>query len=214
MIPPLVLAAKPGSKVLDLTAAPGSKTTQLAALMQNQGFILANEINAIRAERLKFNIEKQGVTIAEVRVGDGKRLEETYEEYFDSVLLDAPCSGEGLFLASEPKTYRFWSARKVRELAAEQKKLLRTALWALKPGGTLVYSTCTLAREENEAVLDWAFERYGPALKAEPITLQIPGAEPGLATEKSGQAQSRNYLRIYPSTLMEGFFVAKLRKIK
>jgi NOL1/NOP2/sun family putative RNA methylase len=214
MIPPLVLDPKPGAQVLDLTAAPGSKTTQLAALMQNQGGILANEINAIRVERLEYNIAKQGATIVKVRHGDGKRLEENWHQYFDAVLLDAPCSGEGLFLSSDPKTYRFWNPRKVRELAAEQKKLLRTALWALKPGGSIVYSTCTLAREENEAVLDWAFEKYGSELKAEPINLPVPGAEPGLAMGESGTLNYRNYLRIYPSPLMEGFFVAKLRKQK
>jgi NOL1/NOP2/sun family putative RNA methylase len=214
MIPPLVLSPKPGEKVLDLTAAPGSKSTQLAALMQNQGLILANEINALRVERLKYNIEKQGVTIANVRHGDGKRLEENWDQFFDAVLLDAPCGGEGLFLACDPKTYRFWSAKRVRELAAEQKKLLRTALWALKPSGRIVYSTCTLAREENEAVLDWALEKYGPELKPEPINLPIPSAEPGLAMGESDTLNSRNYLRIYPSPLMEGFFIAKLRKGK
>lgn len=212
MIPPLVLDPKPGAKVLDLTAAPGSKSTQMAALMQNRGLILANEINEIRAERLKYNIEKQGVSIATVRHGDGKRLEENYGEYFDYVLLDAPCSGEGLFQLKDPKTYRFWSLKKVREFAVEQKKLLRTAIWALKPGGSLVYSTCTLSREENEDVLDWALTKYENDLNVESISLQIPGGEPGLAKENSSNSNNRNYLRIYPSTLMEGFFVAKLRK--
>lgn len=214
MIPPLALGPKPGEKVLDLTAAPGSKSTQMAALMQNQGFILANEINEIRAERLKFNLEKQGVTIATVRLGDGKRLDENFEQYFDSVLLDAPCGGEGLFLLNDPKTYRFWSGKKVRELSGEQKKLLRTALWALKPGGTMVYSTCTLAREENEAALDWSFERYANNLKSEPVNIPVPGAEPGFETEGPSNSHRQNFMRIYPSGLMEGFFVAKLRKIK
>jgi NOL1/NOP2/sun family putative RNA methylase len=214
MIPPLVLDPKPGEQVLDLTAAPGSKSTQFAALMKNQGLILANEINEIRVERLVYNIEKQGATIVQVRHGDGKRLEENWHQYFDAVLLDAPCSGEGLFLSCEPKTYRFWNPKKVRELAAEQKKLMRTALWALKPGGSIVYSTCTLAHTENEAVLDWAFEKYGSELKAEKINLPIPGAESGLKVGESGSLNYKNYLRIYPSPLMEGFFVAKLRKVK
>lgn len=213
MIPPLALSPRPGQKVLDLTAAPGSKSTQLAAIMQNQGFILANEINALRVERLKFNIEKQGASIIEVRHGDGKRLEENWHQSFDGVLLDAPCSGEGLFLSCDPRTYRFWNPKKVREAAAEQRKLLRTALWALKPGGSLVYSTCTLAREENEAVLDWAKEKYGPELKIENVNLAIPGAEQGLEAANPGNfSNSHNFLRIYPTPLMEGFFVAKLRK--
>ncbi|HBE79879.1 MAG TPA: hypothetical protein DDW65_19185 [Firmicutes bacterium] len=213
MIPPLVLDPKPGQRVLDLTAAPGSKSTQLAALMQNQGFILANEVNALRVERLKYNIEKQSATSIEVRHGDGKHLEETWHQYFDAVLLDAPCSGEGLFLACDPKTYRFWNPKKVRELASEQKKLLRTALWALKPGGCLVYSTCTLATTENELVLDWAFSKYASELTAESIGLTISGSESGLAIGESGHEHCRKYLRIYPSQLMEGFFVAKLRKL-
>jgi NOL1/NOP2/sun family putative RNA methylase len=212
MISPLALKPKPGEKVLDLTAAPGSKSTQLAALMQNQGFILANEINELRMERLRYNVEKQGAAIIKVRHGDGKRLEENWAQFFDAVLLDAPCSGEGLFLACNPKTYRFWSAKRVREQAAEQKKLFRTALWALKPGGRIVYSTCTLTKEENEMILNWALEKYGQDLQSERINLQIPGAEPGLEVEGYGKFNSRNYLRIYPSLLMEGFFVSKLRK--
>jgi 16S rRNA (cytosine1407-C5)-methyltransferase len=214
MVPPLALNPKPGQQVLDLTAAPGSKSTQLAALMQNQGFILANEINELRVERLKFNIEKQGAAIIEVRHGDGKRLEENWQEYFDAVLLDAPCSGEGLFLACEPKSYRFWNPKRVRELATEQKKLLRTALWALKPGGILIYSTCTLSSAENEEVLNWALEKYDPELKVEPLALNIPGAGPGLTVGEFSKLHSQKYLRIYPTQLMEGFFVAKLRKGK
>ncbi len=214
MLPPLVLNPKPGEKVLDLTAAPGSKSTQLAALMNNQGFILANEINELRVERLKYNIDKQGATIIQIRHGDGKRLEENYHEYFDAVLLDAPCSGEGLFLACDPKTYRFWNPKKVRELAGEQKKLLRTALWALKPGGTLIYSTCTLSISENEAVLDWALEKYGAELNVEPIGEyhSIPGAGPGIAAGDFSKPYSKKYLRLYPTQFLEGFFVAKLRK--
>ncbi len=216
MIPPLVLDPKPGERVLDLTAAPGSKSTQLAALMNNQGFILANEINELRVERLKYNSEKQGASIIQVRHGDGKRLEENYDQYFDAVLLDAPCSGEGLFLACDPKTYRFWNPKRVRELASEQKKLLRTALWALKPGGTLIYSTCTLSSSENELVLDWALEKYGSELSVEAINEypSIPGRGPGIAVGDFSKPHSKKYLRLDPSQVMEGFFVAKLRKGK
>ncbi len=216
MLPPLVLDPKPGERVLDLTAAPGSKSTQLAALMNNQGFILANEINELRVERLKYNSEKQGASIIQVRHGDGKRLEENYDQYFDAVLLDAPCSGEGLFLACDPKTYRFWNPKRVRELAGEQKKLLRTALWALKPGGTLIYSTCTLSTSENELVLDWALEKYGSELSVEAITEypSIPGRGPGIAVGDFSKPHSQKYLRLDPNQVMEGFFVAKLRKGK
>jgi 16S rRNA (cytosine1407-C5)-methyltransferase len=214
MLPPLILHPKPGERVLDLTAAPGSKSTQLAALMSNQGFILANEINELRVERLKYNIDKQGASMIQVRHGDGKRLEEKYQDFFDAVLLDAPCSGEGLFLACDPKTYRFWNPKKVRELSGEQKKLLRTALWALKPGGMLVYSTCTLSGSENEFVLDWALEKYGSDLEVETIDeyRSISGAGPGIAVGDFSKPHSQKYLRLYPTPFLEGFFVAKLHK--
>jgi len=208
MIPPLILDPKPGQKILDLTAAPGSKSTQLAALMQNQGELLANELNEIRAERLKFNVDRQGASMIQVRHGDGKHLEAAYEGAFDAVLLDAPCSGEGLFLVDESRTYRGWSMKKVRELAAEQKKLFRTAWWALKPGGTMVYSTCTLAKEENEGVLEWALAQY-PELKLINLPLHLP--QHLLDLTKLSQPQQSS-LRIYPSLLMEGFFVARFQK--
>lgn len=210
MIPPLVVAPRLGSKVLDLTAAPGGKSTQLAALMDNDGFILANELNGIRAERLKFNVERQGASMVEVRVGDGKRLEEQWGSFFDAVLLDAPCSGVGLFALGNSQTYRYWSMRTVNQLANEQKKLLRTALWALKPGGTLVYSTCTLMRQENEAIVNWAAEKYAEFLTVEQVDLKITGAHTlEVRFENGGKG-----LTILPSELYEGFFVAKMRKVK
>ena len=109
MIPPLVLNPKENEKVLDLTAAPGSKTTQMAAMMNNKGYILANELDALRCERLKYNVEKQGAAIVTVNNGRGEVIGKKYEAVFDKVLLDAPCSGEGRFLATDARTYRSWS---------------------------------------------------------------------------------------------------------
>ncbi|HOP73946.1 MAG TPA: RsmB/NOP family class I SAM-dependent RNA methyltransferase [Bacillota bacterium] len=213
MIPPLVLKPQPGTKILDLTAAPGSKTTQMATLMKNTGFILANEINGIRAERLRFNVERQGATIIQVRQGDGKRLEPEWHEYFDAVLLDAPCSGVGLFQLDAPQTYRGWSSRQVRELAKEQKKLLESAFWALKPGGVLVYSTCTLLREENEAVLEWILKKLDGTITLENLNFSLTGAEQVQRLSKPA-GQMVYVLTVIPSALYEGFFVAKLRKIR
>lgn len=209
MIPPLVLAPEPGMKLLDLTAAPGSKTTQLAAFMKNEGYILANELNQIRAERLKFNIERQGASIVEVRVGDGKRPEPYWNEFFDAVLLDAPCSGVGLFEMGHSQTYRGWSLRTVNQLAKEQRKLIETAFRALKPGGILVYSTCTLMREENEANIAWALERFGSQVSLEKIDLIMANA---VTQPVKIDNQSNSALRIIPTELYEGFFIAKLRK--
>jgi NOL1/NOP2/sun family putative RNA methylase len=211
MIPPLVLKAVPGSRILDLTAAPGSKSTQMAALMGNDGFILANELNLIRAERLKFNVERQGAAIVAVRRGDGKRPDPKWERQFDAVLLDAPCSGVGLFLMDNPQTYRSWSSRLVSQLVKEQRKLMEAAFRALKPGGTLVYSTCSLIREENEANAAWLLERYGDALSLEKPDFNLTGAENLQRFETIGQSQG-NTLTIIPSAWYEGFFVAKFRK--
>lgn len=209
MVPPLILDPRPGMKVLDLTAAPGSKSTQLAALMNNEGYILANELNPIRADRLKFNIERQGATIVEVRVGDGKRPEPHWIEFFDAVLLDAPCSGVGLFAMDNSRTYRGWSLRTVNQLVKEQKKLMGTAFRALKPGGVLVYSTCTLMREENEANIAWALERFSPHVSLEKIDLIMANATTQPIRFNN---QSNSALTIIPTELYEGFFIAKLRK--
>ena len=158
MVPPIVLNPKENEKVLDLTAAPGSKTTQMAVMMKNNGCILANELDKLRCERLKYNIEKQGAKIVEVNNGRGELIGKQYEGYFDKVLLDAPCSGEGRFLANDAKTYRGWSEKTLKELVKVQKKLFKSAYQALRAGGEMVYSTCTLNREENEEILEWALQ--------------------------------------------------------
>lgn len=205
MIPPVVLSPKPGQRVLDLTAAPGGKSTQMASLMGNDGFLLANELNAIRAERLKFNVERQGASIIEVRVGDGKRLEDKWKGYFDAVLLDAPCSGVGLFSVDNSMTYRGWSIKRLTAYAKDQRKLFESAFNALKPGGTMVYSTCTLMHEENQDVIHWAMETFGESLMMVKVGLELIGAD----TVKSGQDGA---LTVLPSELYEGFFVAKFQK--
>lgn len=208
MIPPLVLAPKSGDKVLDLTAAPGSKTTQLAALMKNTGEIIANELDTIRFERLKYNIEKQGATIVKSINSRGEKLGEKYPEYFDKVLLDVPCSGEGRFIINEPKTYRDWSMKKVNSLVKLQKKLLTSAYKALKKNGVMVYSTCTINKFENELILDWGIKNLG--LKIVDINLAIKDSIHG-DNERLDKSIDKS-MKILPSKSMEGFFIAKLKK--
>lgn len=215
MIPPLALDPRPGEKVLDMAAAPGSKTTQMAMMMQNSGYILANDANELRVERLKYNVALQGASIVEVSLQDGRTLGGKYPEQFDRVLLDVPCSGEGLFLAGDPRTSRHWSPKEVGRLASLQKKLFSSAFQALKPGGTLVYSTCTLSPEENEMVVDWALGEFAGRLKVAAIPLRIPGARAGgkdfgAATRLRPDVEKA--LRIFPSKLMEGFFICRLKK--
>ncbi len=204
MVPPLVLSPKPGEKVLDLTAAPGSKTTQMAAMMENTGSILANELDKIRCERLQYNATMQGASIVTVNNNYGERIGSQYPEAFEKVLLDTPCSGEGRFVATDAKTYRSWSKRKVKELVKIQKKLFKSAYEALKPNGIMVYSTCTLNLEENEKILEWALEQFN--LKLLDIKLELKEVQQG-QTENTKQA-----VKILPSKMMEGFFVTKLLK--
>lgn len=209
MIPPLVLNPDPGEKVLDLTAAPGSKTTQLSALMNNTGYILANELDKIRYERLKFNIEAQGAEIVETINGRGEKLGDNYSEYFDKVLLDTPCSGEGRFIVNSLATYRDWSVKRVKELTKIQKKLFESAYKVLKPGGIMVYSTCTLNEEENEKILQYALENLGLKL----LDIEIELREVEQAFFEGYDETMKKAIRVLPSKSTEGFFVAKLAKL-
>ncbi|MCX7950571.1 MAG: RsmB/NOP family class I SAM-dependent RNA methyltransferase [Clostridiales bacterium] len=208
MVPPLVLNPKKGEKVLDMTAAPGSKTTQMAAMMENEGYILANELDKVRCERLKYNVEKQGASIVEVINGRGETLGDKFPEEFDKVLLDAPCSGEGRFTLKDVKTYRFWSMREVNRLSNLQKKLFQSAFKALKKGGIMVYSTCTLNRKENEEVVEWALNNLDVEILD--IDLKINVAVSAFTDKYSNDLNKA--IRILPSKELEGFFVCKFLK--
>ncbi len=208
MVPTLVLNPKKGEKVLDLTAAPGSKTTQMAALMENEGYILANELDKIRSERLQYNVKSQGAEIVEVINGRGEKIGNSYTEYFDKVLLDTPCSGEGRFWLGKPMTYKDWSLKKVNQLAKIQKKLFESAYKATKRNGIMVYSTCTINKEENEYILDWAINNFD--IKLLEINLNIKEAIKGDNTGLNSSIDKA--IKILPSQNMEGFFVAKIKK--
>jgi len=217
MIPPLVVGPQPGEKVLDLAAAPGSKTTQLAVIMKNKGTILANDENAVRLEKLKANLEKQGViNVALLPPDDGGLVWKDRFETFDRVLLDAPCSSEGRFRVDIPSTFGYWKEDTNRKMAKIQRRLFKSAFLALKPGGTLVYSTCTFSPLENEAVLDWALQTYGAALEVENLAIPLPLHTRGLSAWDDLHFSSpvQKSARILPTADIEGFFVAKLRKTK
>ncbi len=216
MLPPIVLDPQPGEKVLDLTAAPGSKTTQMAAMMQNKGEIIANDVSPIRLFKLTANLRMQGVNNAFTRRGPGEYFWKKNPEFYDRVLVDVPCTMEGRIYCGDPKTYQDWSEQKIRDLSVRQQHLLRSAVTSCKVGGTIVYSTCTLAPEENEGVLNWLLEREKGTVQVE--TISIPGIQgmPGIGSWQGQEydPEVKNSLRILPSGTMEGFFVAKLRKVK
>lgn len=214
MIPPLVLKPIPGERVLDLTAAPGSKTTQISAMVNGEGEILAVENDPIRFEKLRANVLLQGTHNVTVVLDDGERVGKKYPEHFDRVLLDAPCSAEGRFLTSEPSSYRYWKLEKVAAVSKIQKKLIHSAFLALKPGGVLVYSTCTFAPEENEAVVDTVLKEFGSEASLEPVDFPLPNSLRGLSRWEGEAFQSAlgKTVRILPTFEMEGFFVARLRK--
>jgi 16S rRNA (cytosine1407-C5)-methyltransferase len=217
MIPPLVLDPQPGEAVLDLTAAPGSKTTQMACLMKGEGNITANDNNPVRLSKLAANVERQGASnVTLLPAGDGGLVWKDRFEAFDRVLLDAPCSAEGRFLLEEPSTYRFWKEDTNRKMAKDQRRLFKSAFLALKPGGTLVYSTCTFAPEENEQVLDWALQTFLGALEIEALSFPAPTSLPGLAAWDgvSFHPSVARSLRLLPTPEREGFFTARLRKLR
>lgn len=216
MIPPLVLDPKPGEKILDICAAPGSKTTQMAALMENQGEIVANDTSQVRIWRMEANLKIQGVTNVTITKMAGQAIWQKYSEYFDKTLVDVPCSMEGRIFLDDPKTHRNWSPQKIKELSKMQKWILRSAISATKPGGTIVYSTCTLAPEENEKVIEWILKKEKSAVVLEEINLPNLSTYPAILNWKNKMYREdiKKTLRILPSEKMEGFFVACLKKIK
>jgi len=156
MLPVIALKPKKNETILDLCAAPGSKTSQLAAKMENTGTIIANDLKLGRMKILASNLERCGVSNTIITKQDGLELcrrlkRENFE--FDKILIDAPCSGEGT-IRSTPKTLLMWNIKKIKSLSRLQKGLLSYAIEILRPGGEIIYSTCTHAPEENEGVID------------------------------------------------------------
>ena len=214
MVPATVLDAQPDERVLDLCAAPGSKTLQLACAMQARGHLAAVESSRPRFFRMKANLERQGARFVRTYLKDGAHVWRAVPEFFDRVLVDAPCSGEGRFRAGEQAANSGWSERKVKRLAGKQRRLLESALHAVKPGGELVYSTCTLAPEENEGVFNCLLLEYAGAVQVQKIALRLPEARPGLKfwRDEEFAAELGGALRLLPDGLHEGFFVCHLRK--
>lgn len=154
-----LLAPKPGMRVLDLCAAPGGKSTQLATYLGDSGLLVSNEINTQRSRILSQNIERMGIKNAIVTNEDSFVLASHFPGFFNAIQVDAPCSGEGMF-RKLPEAIEQWSMENVAICAARQKEILDNAAVMLKPGGMIVYSTCTFSREENEDVIEYFLERH------------------------------------------------------
>ncbi len=215
MLPPILLDPKSGEKILDLCAAPGAKTSEIASLAGREIELVAVEKLEIRYEKLLATLRIQGVDFAKTLMEDGLETGRRYPGYFDKVLVDAPCSGEALFYMRDPRSFKPWNQKRVRELSHTQKVLIYSGVSALKEGGELVYSTCTFSPEENEEVVDWALKKF-EGLRLLPADMPLPNKTRGISswggkqfTKEMGMA-----MRVLPNEYMEGFFMAKLRKEK
>lgn len=208
-----LLAPQPGETVLDLAAAPGGKTLHLAVLMQNHGRLSAVEPVKERFFRLRANLDRAGVTIARTYLMDGRAVGRKVPGRFDRVLLDAPCSSEARIRAGQPQSWAHWSERKIAEQSHKQRRLLLAGLEALRPGGRLLYCTCSFAPEENEGVLSHALRKREDVTLL-PLELPVDNWQEGL-TEWKGKPldpRVRQARRILPNARMDGFFLALLEK--
>lgn len=206
-----LLDPRPGEKILDLCAAPGGKTTHIATKMKQEGFIIANEIHPTRVKALSQNIERMGIKNAVVTNEKPERLAERFEAFFDRVLVDAPCSGEGMF-RKDPMVCSEWSLQNVESCANRQLKILEQAARMVRAGGRLVYSTCTFSPEENEGVIHQLLKAY-PSFEIEKVE-RYAGFQNGRSDWIDGHDTSlEQMIRIWPHHVEgEGHFIAILRK--
>lgn len=211
MAPAEFLQARPGERILDLCAAPGGKSTQIAADMQGQGILICNEIHPARARILSENVERMGIRNAVVTNETPKRLEERFSGYFDRILVDAPCSGEGMFRKNEEAVTE-WSEENVSLCAERQDGILDCAAQMLKPGGRLVYSTCTFAPEENEGSISRFLQRNPDFTLLE--VSKTEGMSDGRANWIEHPAEHlERTVRLWPHKLEgDGHFAAVLQK--
>ncbi|GAB6936062.1 MAG: RsmB/NOP family class I SAM-dependent RNA methyltransferase [Bacillota bacterium] len=211
MLPATLLDVRPGERVLDLCAAPGGKATQLAAALGGRGLLVVNDVHPKRIKALVHNLEVHGVKNAVVTNDYPAHLARVFPAFFDKVLVDAPCSGEGMF-RKDPALINEWSLELVTWCIQQQKGLLRHAATMLKPGGRLVYSTCTFNPEENEAIIEWFLRRH-PEFELVEVPRQ-PGWESGRPDwVDGGRPELARCIRLWPHRVRgEGHFVAVLQK--
>jgi len=203
MLPPIILEPKEGTDILDMAAAPGGKTTQIAALTNNKAHITACEKNKIRAERLKYNVDKQGATCVFIMPKDSRFIDDFFS--FDQILLDAPCSGSGTLDYNDANVEKYFTEQLIERSSKTQKTLLSKAIKLLKPGHEMVYSTCSILDCENEDVVSSVIKHGN--IEIVPINFEGMEELPILPTKISGT------LCVKPTELYEGFFVAKIKRL-
>ena len=218
----LILNPQEQENILDMCAAPGSKTTHIADITNNKATILANDSEVSRTNSLRNVVEQFGANNVKITLSDGREFGRKYPEYFDRVLLDAPCSGEGRIYMNSSNPLRFWSIKKVKSSTYIQKELIDSAFRTLKTNGTLVYSTCTLEPDENEGVITYLLEEFKNA-KLEDIDIvnskEFEGYKKHITngiTHWSGNQYNtsvKKCIRVIPSSEMMGFFIAKIKKV-
>lgn len=199
MLPPIIMEPKEYEDILDMAAAPGGKTTEIASLTNNNSKITAVEFNKIRAEKLRYNIEKQGCTKVFVLEADSKKLDDFFK--FDNILLDAPCSGSGTLDLNNDKTFKYFTEKLIKKSSETQFELLKKALTILKPGKTMIYSTCSILSIENEDVVSKVMKQFN----CEIVPINVEGIEL-LPTKIEGT------MVVCPNELYEGFYIAKIKK--
>ncbi len=209
-----ILAPEAGEELLDLAAAPGGKTILAAGYMANRGRIAAVDVVKGRFHRMRANLERCGVTVADTYLQDGRVVGAKCPARFDRVLLDAPCSSEARFRMGDLKTFDHWSERKIRETSRKQKGLLKSAFRSLKPQGKLLYCTCSFSPEENEQVINTLLRKFADA-RVVPLGLDLPQMRSGL-TSWNGRDLNPSIVhagRVVPDALWDGFFVCLLTKL-
>ena len=199
-----------GDFVLDLCAAPGGKSTQAAAKLNGTGLLVSNEIVRKRAEILSGNIERMGIKNAVVTNESPEKLANKYSSFFDKIIIDAPCSGEGMF-RKEPQAVTEWSLEHTKSCAARQKNIIDSAVKMLRGGGYLIYSTCTFAPEENEQVVSYILDNYNFELCEIPALSMLSD---GVPEWSDGNADLTKTKRIFPHREKgEGHFIALLKNL-
>lgn len=202
MLPPIILEPKQGNDILDMAAAPGGKTTQIAAITQNKAHITACEMNPIRLERLKYNIEKQDAKSVYTMQKDSRKIDDFFS--FDQILLDAPCSGSGTLNFNNSNLEKTFTQKLIKKSMEAQVALLRKAINILKPGKEMVYSTCSILSCENEDVVNKILSEG--KIEIVPINFDAIDTLPILPTKIEGT------LCVMPTQMYEGFYIAKIRK--